>query len=175
MYWITLVFLHRGLGFLFQKTEVDEHIGYESKHVCFLSCSFWVLDPANDRNCPGYFDSRAEISVRIRKGCFMIETVWHSTCLPQCYTWNFVHIYIYIYISIHIYIYRERERERERKSRTGGGKKITISITVFLVPLGCGKKVVPAINVDTLRGQEKKRPPTWINLCCGKITLNTWK
>ena len=50
-------------------------IGCESKHLFVLkSALFEHWSPANDVKLPGDFDSQAEMSVRVRKGSFMVET-----------------------------------------------------------------------------------------------------
>ena len=57
-----------------------------------------------------------------------------------------MYIYVYMYIYIYIYVYLEPRAQ------------IITTINVFLVPRGGRTSVVPAISVDTLRGEKKEDP-----------------
>ena len=50
-------------------------IGGRTRKKFVERCSFGDLDHANDGFFPGYFDSRAEMSVRVWKGGFLAETL----------------------------------------------------------------------------------------------------
>ena len=72
--------------------------------ICFFRC--WNLAQSTG-NVKLVFASRKEMSVRVRKGGFML-IYFYARILSQCRTWNFgtIYIYIYIYVYIHIwYIY----------------------------------------------------------------------
>ena len=69
------LFFSQGPEMISSKIESVHIMGRESEHRCFLSCSFWALAPASDGTFPGYFDSRAEMSVRVGKGGFMVKTL----------------------------------------------------------------------------------------------------
>ena len=63
----------------------------------FLVALFELWIPANDGANPGYFHSREEMYVRVRKGGFMVETLRHSNVNPNV-LFETLEPYIYIYI-----------------------------------------------------------------------------
>ena len=82
MHWIALLFLDGGRQVFSNNLFFQKH-RLRIQACFFLSCCSLALDPRKRWQIPGYFDSRAEMSVRVRKGCFMVETPWRYNFGPN--------------------------------------------------------------------------------------------
>ena len=65
------------------KTKHDIAQAANTTIVLLKFAHFELQIPANDRDMPGDFDSGAEMSVRVRKGGFMVETLRHQNDGPN--------------------------------------------------------------------------------------------
>ena len=77
MHSIALVFYTWGPEIIYQKMIFSRisFIGCVAKRVLSSVAIVEPCTPANDGNFPGDFGSRAEVSVRVRKGGFMVDTL----------------------------------------------------------------------------------------------------
>ena len=75
-----------------QSNKIFDSIDCNQSYFFFRSsCSFLVLDPANDRKLFGEFDSQVEMFVRVWKGGSMVRCWVPMFYLKLC---NHIHIYI---------------------------------------------------------------------------------
>ena len=80
LYWIARVFFYVGDPKHFPEIECLEIIMYMLRvRACFVFGNDFLglLVSADDGNLPGDFDSRAEMSVRVWKGDFIVKTIRH--------------------------------------------------------------------------------------------------
>ena len=107
--------------------------------------AIWSSTPANDGKHPGDFDSQAEMSVRVWKGDFIIETLWHYNLCPKV---------LFEIMWSHIYIYMKSNSSW----RTAG---VNISNVVAVFP-GVSQKGKFNHDDEYGHGQEKRRLSTYV-------------
>ena len=135
-----------------------------SKHNFFLKLLFLSSrPPANDGNVRGDFDSWAEMSERVWKGGFMVETICHQSLVSMFYLKVCTHIY-YIYIHIHIYIYIYIYIYKVERAGTNN---------YYNWGRGGSKKSVSSNQRRHTQGREKRTPSSL--MLCGKTNAKKQK